>query len=420
MTNFENGKLGIAAWCLYDWANSAFPTVIITFVFAAYFTQGVMGDEVLGTALWGKAMGWSALGVALISPVFGAIADKTGRRKPWLFVSTALCVGLSACLWVVLPDPGMAVTALLLAALANLAFELGMVFYNAMLADMVPRSRLGRVSGWGWGTGYVGGLICLATVLVLFVQTETPAFGLDKAMAEHIRVVGPFVAIWMAIFAIPLFVFSKDKRPTPIGGLEAVRQGIGELVDTLRQIRQYSQAFKFLLARMIYNDGLTTLFAFGGIYAAGTFGMSFADLIVFGIGMNVTAGLGAFAFAWLDDKWGPRQVIFVSLGALTVLGIVVLVVTDVTHFWIAGLSLGFFVGPAQSASRSMMAHLAPENLRTEMFGLYAMSGKATAFLGPMLVGGLTLLADSQRVGMAAIVGFFVVGGLLLMTVKKVD
>ncbi len=420
MTERANGKLGIAAWCLYDWANSSFPTVIITFVFAAYFTQGVIGDEVLGTAMWGQAMGWSALAVALVGPIVGAIADKTGRRKPWLFVSTAACVILSASLWIVQPDPSMALTALWLAAVANVAFELGMVFYNAMLADMVDRKYMGRVSGWGWGTGYVGGLICLASVLVLFVQTETPAFGLDKETAENIRVVGPFVAVWLAVFSLPLFLLSKDKPPTPLGAATAVREGMCELIATLRRAREHAQAFKFLVARMIYNDGLTTLFAFGGIYAAGTFGMGFADLIVFGIGMNVTAGLGAFAFAWLDDWWGPRRVIFVSLGALTVLGIAVLVVTDVTHFWIAGLSLGLFVGPAQSASRSMMARLAPADLRTEMFGLYAMSGKATAFLGPMLVGWLTLAADSQRVGMAAIVGFFVVGGLLLTMVKKVQ
>ncbi len=420
MSERENGKLGVAAWCLYDWANSAFPTVIITFVFAAYFTQGVIGDEVLGTAMWGQAMGWSAAAVAVLSPVLGAIADHTGRRKPWILIMTALCVVLSASLWVVLPDPSMALTALMLAALANLAFELGMVFYNAMLPDMVSRDRLGRVSGWGWGTGYIGGLCCLAAVLVLFVQTETPAFGLDKEAAEHIRVVGPFVAVWLAVFAVPLFLFTKDKPASTVAMGAAVRRGLAELIGTLRRVRQHAEAFKFLLARMIYTDGLNTLFAFGGIYAAGTFGMSFADLIVFGIGMNVTAGIGALAFAWLDDRWGPRRVIFVSLGALTVLGIVVLVVTDVTHFWIAGLSLGLFVGPAQSASRSMMAHLAPPDLRTEMFGLYAMSGKATAFLGPMLVGALTLAADSQRVGMAAIVGFFVVGGLLLTTVKKVQ
>ncbi|MGJ3259834.1 MAG: MFS transporter [Rhodospirillales bacterium] len=406
-------KLGIAAWCLYDWANSAFPTVIITFVFAAYFTKGVAPDEVTGTALWGQAIGWSALFVAVISPVAGAITDHTGPRKPWLFVMTLACIGFSAALWTVAPEQNMMIWGLVLVACANAAFETGMVFYNAMLTRLVPDSHLGRVSGWGWGTGYAGGLACLVLVLVLFVQTDTPLFGLDKEQAEDLRITGPFVAVWMAVFSIPIFLFSPDKPATGVGIGEAVRRGFRELVDTFRRARAHANVFRYLIARMIYTDGLNTLFTFGGIYAAGTFGMAFADLIVFGIGINVTAGLGAFAFAWLDDRWGPIRVIYISLAALTVLGGAILLITDITLFWIIGLALGLFMGPAQSASRSLMAHLAPPELRTEMFGLYALSGKATAFLGPMLVGALTAAFDSQRVGMAGILVFLVVGGLLL-------
>jgi len=411
-------RLGIAGWCLYDWANSAFPTVIITFVFAAYFTKGVAVDEVTGTALWGQAIGWAALFVALTGPVIGAIADHTGRRKPWLLFATLACSVPSAFLWTIIPDENMVLRALILVGAANIAFELGMVFYNAMLADLVPPSRIGRVSGWGWGTGYAGGLICLVLVLVLFVQAETPMFDLDKDAAEHLRVVGPFVAVWIIVFALPLFLFTKDRPATGMGYAEAVRRGLSELFRTIKNVRQHATVFKFLIARMIYTDGLNTLFAFGGIYAAGTFGMSFADLIKFGIGLNVTAGLGAFVFAWLDDRWGSKKVILVSLAALTILSLGMLVVTDIVYFWAIGLSLGIFIGPAQSASRSMMAHLAPAEMRTEMFGLYALSGKATAFLGPMLVGGLTLAADSQRIGMSAILVFFVVGGVLLLMVPE--
>lgn len=414
MPNSKTGpKLGIAAWCLYDWANSAFPTVIITFVFAAYFTKGVAPDEVMGTALWGQAIGWSALFVAVISPVAGAITDHTGPRKPWLFVMTLACVGFSAALWVVAPEQDMMIWGLVLVACANAAFETGMVFYNAMLTRLVPDSHLGRVSGWGWGTGYAGGLACLVLVLVLFVQTDTPLFGLDKDNAEDLRITGPFVAVWMAVFSIPIFLFSPDKPATGVGIGEAVRRGFRELIDTFRRARAHAVVFRYLIARMIYTDGLNTLFTFGGIYAAGTFGMAFADLIVFGIGINVTAGLGAFAFAWFDDRWGPIRVIYISLIALTVLGGAILLITDVTLFWIIGLALGLFMGPAQSASRSLMAHLAPPELRTEMFGLYALSGKATAFLGPMLVGALTAAFESQRVGMAGILVFLVIGGLLL-------
>ena len=411
-------RRGRVAWCLYDWANSAFPTVIITFVFAAYFTKGVIGDPVAGTAMWGQAMGYSAFIVAIMAPILGAVADHTGRRKPWLFLTTGLCIVLSACLWIILPDPSMAITALLLVAAANIAFELGMVFYNAMLPDLVGPRMIGRLSGWGWATGYAGGLVCLALVLVLFVQADPPLFGLDKDAAEHVRITGPFVALWMALFAIPLFLFTQDKPASGVSITTAVRRGLGELVQTVAEARQHKNIFKFLIARMIYTDGLNTLFAFGGIYAAGTFGMSFEDLIIFGIGMNVTAGLGALAFAWFDDRWGPKKVIYVSLVALIILGTAILVVTDVMWFWIFGLSLGIFVGPAQSASRSLMARIAPEDIRTEMFGLYALSGKATAFLGPLAVAALTAAFDSQRVGMSAIVIFFIVGGLLLIGVRQ--
>lgn len=416
--NNARARRGIIGWCLYDWANSAFPTVIITFVFAAYFTKGVAPDEVTGTALWGQAIGWSALVVAALSPIVGAIADHTGRRKPWLFVTTLLCVLCSSALWTIAPDENLIVRALIIVALANIAFEMGMVFYNAMLPDIASADRIGRISGWGWGAGYIGGLSCLALVLVLFVQAETPAFGLDKDSAEHLRAVGPFVGIWMVLFALPLFLLTPDRPATGIGGREAITRGIRELVSTIKKARQHAQVFKFLIARMIYTDGLNTLFAFGGIYAAGTFGMSFSDLIIFGIGINVTAGIGAFAFAWADDRWGPMRVIYVSLAALCVLSTAILFVTDISLFWVIGLSLGIFVGPAQSASRSMMARLAPPEITTEMFGLYALSGKATAFLGPMLVGALTAASGSQRVGMAAIVAFFVVGGLLLRGVRE--
>lgn len=414
-------RSGIAAWCLYDWANSAFPTVIITFVFAAYFTKGVAPDEISGTALWGQAMGWSALVVAVSSPLLGAIADRAGRRKPWLFASTAVCVLASVALWRVTPDTGAVMTALILVALANIAFEIGMVFYNAMLPDIAPPGRLGRVSGWGWGTGYFGGLVCLAATLVLFVQADVPMFGLDTDMGEHVRATGPFVGLWFALFSLPLFLFTPDRAGAGIGIAEAASLGWRDLIATLRAARRFGLVFRFLIARMIYTDGLNTLFAFGGIYAAGTFGMGFADLIVFGIGMNVSAGLGAVGFAWLDDRWGPLRVIYVSLVALTILGAAILVVTDVTWFWVFGLSLGLFVGPAQAASRSLMARLAPPELRTEMFGLYALSGKATAFMGPMLVGALTAWASSQRVGMAAVLVFFVVGGVLLhLSSRRLD
>ncbi len=415
----ENRR-GLAAWCFYDWANSAFPTVLTTFVFAAYFTKGVAADEVSGTSQWGIAMSLSGLAVALLGPVLGAIADNTGRRKPWLALFTLIAAFGAIMLWTVEPTTAFIVHALFWIALANFAFEMSMVFYNAMLPDLAPAEKLGRWSGWGWGLGYIGGLVCLGITLVAFVQADVPLFGLDKSAAEELRITGPFVAVWMVAFALPLFLLTPDKTATGKTIGTAIYDGLGALLRTFSQLHNYKDAGRFLLARMIYTDGLNTLFAFGGIYAAGTFSLTFEELIIFGIAMNAAAGLGAVAFAWLDDRIGPKVVILISVAGLSMLGGALLVVESQSLFWVFGLPLGLFVGPAQSASRSMMAHMAPMSMRTEFFGLYALSGKATAFLGPAFLAWATVTFESQRAGMATIIVFFLVGIALLIKVPVVN
>jgi MFS transporter, UMF1 family len=415
----ENRR-GLAAWCLYDWANSAFPTVITTFVFAAYFTKGVAADEVSGTSQWGVAMSLSALAVAVLGPVMGAISDNTGRRKPWLALFTLIAALGAMMLWTVEPNTAFIVSALFWVALANFAFEMGMVFYNAMLPDLAPAKKLGRWSGWGWGLGYMGGLVCLGITLVAFVQANIPLFGLDKSAAEDLRITGPFVGAWMLVFAVPLFLLTPDKTATGKPVSAAIRDGLYALWSTLRQLCDHKDAAWFLLARMFYTDGLNTLFLFGGIYAAGTFSLTFEELIIFGIAMNVTAGLGAIAFAWLDDKMGPKAVILISIAGMSTLGGALLAVESESLFWIFGLPLGLFVGPAQSASRSMIAHMAPKSMRTQFFGLYALSGKATAFLGPAFLAWATVAFDSQRAGMATIIVFLLIGMALMMKVPAVN
>jgi UMF1 family MFS transporter len=410
---------GIIGWCLYDWANSAFPTVITTFVFAAYFTKAVAADPVSGTEQWSYAISASALAVAVTGPVLGAIADHAGARKPWIAVLTFICVIATAMLWFTRPDPSDIIWVLFFVALANYAFEMGMVFYNAMLADIAPKPLTGRISGWGWGLGYAGGLLCLAVALVLFVQPDPALFGLDKSASEPIRATALLVAVWFAVFSIPLFLYTPDAPASGRSVTAAVRRGLCEFIATIRRLRDYAQIVRFLIARMFYADGLTTLFAFGGIYAAGTFGMGFSELIVFGIALNVTAGLGAAAFGWVDDALGSKKTIMIAVSALIVLSTAVLLAPSKTWFWILAMPLGIFVGPAQAASRSMMTHLTPPDVRNEMFGLYALSGKATAFMGPALLGWVTAMADSQRIGMATILVFFGIGLLLLLTVRDI-
>ena len=408
----------LLAWCSFDWANSSYPTVVVTFVFAAYFTTAVADTPEIGTAQWGHALALSGLAVAILAPILGAIADQGGRRKPWIGAFTIIAIASGAALWWIEPGPAYALAALVLVAVGNAAFEFGQVFYNAMLPDVAPPERLGRISGWAWSAGYAGGLVCLALSLVLFAQPTPPLFGLDAAAAEQVRIIGPFVAVWFAFFALPLFLVVPDAPPhrQPMG--ESLRRGLSSLGRTLKSLPQNGQIGRYLLAHMIYTDGLNTLFAFGGIYAAGTFAMSYQEILVFGILLNIAAGLGAAAFAWVDDWIGPKRTILIALVGLLVAGAAILVVETRLAFTLLGCVIGIFIGPAQSASRSLMARLAPPAQRTELFGLYALSGKATAFVGPALVGAVTLWANSQRAGMATILVFFLVGLLLMLPLRE--
>lgn len=408
----------LVAWAFYDWANSAVATVITSFVFATYFTRAVAPSPEEGTVLWSHAQSAAAFVVAVLAPILGAVADRGGRRKPWLLAFTLVSIVATALMWFVRPSPDYALLALVLVAIGTVGFEFGTVFYNAMLPDLAPRERLGRWSGWGWGLGYLGGLGALVLCLVGFVQTDQPWFGVGKDEQANIRATTVVVAAWFALFALPLFLMTPDRPSRGVPIARAVREGLTVLGLTLRRLRHRPTIALFLLAQMLYADGLATLFAFGGIYAAGTFGMSFAEVIQFGIVLNVTAGLGAAAFAPLDDRIGARRTILLSLGGLILCGALVLLVESKTMFWVWGSALGLFVGPAQAASRSMMARLAPPDERAEMFGLLALSGKATAFLGPAVLGWATWAFASQRAGMATILVFWLAGLAVLLRVRE--
>lgn len=408
----------LVAWAFYDWASSPFFAVIITFVFATYVTTAVAPNEIEGTAAWSRMTVVGALIIAVTSPVLGAIADAGGRRKPWLAGCTLLSAAATALLWQVTPEAASLSLALTLVLIANVANEIGQAFYNAMLPDLAPEDQVGRWSGWGWGLGYFSGIVALGLILVLFVQPEPPLFGLDPAAAEHVRITGPVVALWFVLFALPLLLITPDKPRSRRPFTASVRQGVTTLTATLKDVRRNANIARFLLARLVYNDGLNTLFAFGGIYAAGTFGMSLNEVLLFGIALNLTAGLGAVGFAFMDDRIGSKPTILVAIVGLFGAGTVALLAQSKITFWVVALVIGIFVGPAQSASRTLMARLAPPAQRTEMFGIYALTGKVTAFIGPFLFGTATQLFQSQRAGMATILVMFVAGGLLLLRVRE--
>ncbi|HET6527704.1 MAG TPA: MFS transporter [Balneolaceae bacterium] len=416
MNKKKESTLELISWAFYDWANSGFFAVIQTFVFATYFLASVAPNDALGSVQWGNTIGAAGLLIAVCAPFLGAIADQLGRRKPWIACFSLLCILATALLWFVEPAPQFTTLALVLVFLATIGSEFAIIFYNAMLPDLASEERMGRWSGWSWGLGYAGGLACLLVALFVFVDVSNPPFGLDKASAEHIRATFVLVAVWYFIFSIPMFLFTGDRAGTNLKLPEAVTGGWKQLKASLQNVKKYRSITRFLVARMIFIDALATVFAFGGIYAAGTFGLEARDVLLFGIGLNLTAGIGAVGFSWMDDKMGSKSTMLWSLAGLIVITSAVLLVTDLTLFWIFGLILGLFVGPVQAASRTYMARVSPPELQTQMFGLMALSGKVTAFLGPLLVGWLTYFSGSQRIGMSVIIVLFIVGFALLFSI----
>ncbi|MFW5825286.1 MAG: MFS transporter [Marinobacter sp.] len=414
----EEDRRALWSWALYDWANSAFFTIILTFIFSRYFSEAVVQDEVAGTNAWGNIVGISGVIVALLAPVLGAIADQSGRRKPWFIGFTLACVVSCAMLWFVAPGSGDLWYAAFWVGVGILGAECAFIFYNALLPDLASRERLGRWSGWAWGLGYVGGVACLVVALFGFVEGNTDWLGLDRSQLEHIRATFVLVALWYLLFSLPAFLFIPDQPSRGLTMGQAVRAGLGQLRDSLRKVREFSHILRFLVARMLYTDGLATIFTFGGVYAAGTFGMSQTQVLQFAIALNVTSGLGALGFAWVDDALGGRNTVLLALVGLGTSALAILLVEDVLWFWVWGLTLGIFVGPLQSASRSYMARIVPPDLQTQMFGLFAFSGKATAFAGPLLVGWVTAATGSQRWGMATILVFLLVGFAIMLTVPK--
>lgn len=425
---------------LYDWANQPFYTLILTFIFAPYFAATVAGDPVSGQALWGTAAAIAGATVAVLAAPLGAIADRTGARKPWVLAFSLPFVLGSAGLW--LAEPGMAepLPVLIAFALAYLGSEFCLIFTNAMLPGLGPRAALGRISGSGWAVGYVGGLFSLVLVLAFLAPAPgsertlaglAPILGLDPALGEPERATGPFAALWYLIFALPLFLWTPDAPRVRARG--AVGAGLRDLLATLRGIRGKGTLPLYLLASLFYRDGLAALFVFGGIFAAGVLGWGMFELGAFGILASVTGALGAWAGGRADALLGPKPVVTACvIGLIGVCLLVLLTGRDAVLFipvaegsrlpdgvfLLAGAALGAFAGAVQAASRTLLVdqaegHIAP----AQAFGLYALSGKATAFIGPALIAAATEWTGSQRLGVSPVIAQFLVGLLLLYWVK---
>jgi len=409
-------KRAIWSWALYDFANSPFTTLVVTFVYATYFTQAIAPDPITGTELWSRAVAITAVIVALCSPVLGALADRGGYRKIFVAGAVIVCAAATAALYHVLP--GQVLLALGLFIIANIAYEFGEVFYNAFLPDIAPPERVGRVSGIGWGLGYIGGLLALAAALVTLVQPEQPWFGFSKEAGENVRATNLLVAVWLVLFSLPLLLWVREDKSRVSAGGRVVVDALAQLRGTFAELRKHRQIVRFLVARLLYNDGLVTVFAFGGIYAATTFGFALEEVLVFGIVINLAAGIGAMAMGFLDDRIGGKRTIIISLLGLIGSTLLATLATSAAGLWVAGLLIGIFAGPNQAASRSLMARFVPHDAENEFFGFFAFSGKLTAFIGPLFLGILTAWSGSQRVGVSVVIMLLLAGLILLSFVDE--
>ena len=409
----------IWSWCFYDFGNSAFTTLVITFIYSTYFTKAIAENEIDGTFLWSQAIAITAVIVSLLSPILGAIADKGGYRKIFLTLTTYMSIGATALLF--FPIKGQILFALILVVIANVNFELGGVFYNAYLPEIVSRKKIGRISGIGWGAGYLGGLLAMLVAMVGFVSPDVPWFGLNIDTGEHIRATNILVAAWFFIFTLPAILYLKEKKVESANRIGiVVLNSIQALKKTFQEIKIYKNTVRFLISRLIYNDGLVTIFAFGAIYASGTFGFTFNEIMIFGIVLNIAAGSGAFLMGYIDDVIGGKLTIQISLIGLMIAVLLAVFANSKLLFWVSGIIVGLFAGPNQSASRSLMGRLTPPDKINEFYGFFAFSGKLTSFLGPMLLGIFTKYFSSQRYGVAVVFIFFFVGFLLMRNVNEPD
>ena len=463
------------SWMLFDWSAQPYYTLVQTFLFAPYFANAVVQNSACGTlikeggeqaacgqALWGYAAAIAGLLIAVISPFLGALADGRGRRKPWIAgLSLIFLAGLSA-LWLATPGASTGTIFLVLGGfiLATLAAELMGVFSNSIMTGLVPKDELGRLSGTGWAVGYFGGLASLLLVIIFLVPLpgkETtlagfqplfegrtyrisgePLLHLNAAERQGDRLTGPFAAVWFLVFIIPFFLFVPDRRSTAV--LTERKSAGAELWDTLKSLPSMPSLLLFLIARMLYTDGLTAIFTFGGIYGASVFGWGPLELGIFGIVLTLVGAFGALIGGRLDDKLGPKTVIISALLILLV-GALGILSVDKTHILyqtevaakIAGskpfsslgeqtflafaIIVGLVAAPVQAASRSLLARLAPAEKMTQFFGLFAFSGKVTAFLAPFLVALVTQQTGSQRIGMSAVLAFLIVGAVMMLFVR---
>ena len=401
-------------FALYDFANSAFTTIIITFIFSTYFAKQIAPNPVLGQSYWGWAIGFTGLLVALIGPLIGSFADKKNCTEFFIKLFTIICIILTSFLWFSKPSEKYLLYTLIIVALANFFYELSLIFYNSILKRISNSNNLGKSSGFGFALGYIGGILILIVCIKIFIDNDVLPFGLSKENSENIRATSIVVALWYLIFSIP-FLFSLKKE---------IKNKIDRSSSSIKKIKNLiwnkglNNLGKFLLARMLYADGLNAIIIMGGIFAVGVFNLEIKDLLVLSVLMNITAFIGAIIGGYANDKFSSKSVIIFSLLGLIFSSAIILFIKTKIFFLIFASINGFFIGPIQSASRVFITKSIDKNNQASGFGLFALSGKLTSFIGPLLVSTLTYISNSQRIGFSAAIILLLIGLLILLKVKK--
>lgn len=386
--NRETSKKKVIAWGMWDWGSQPFNTVITTFVFSVYLTSSAFGETNYTSMMLSVSTALAGFFVALLAPVLGQNSDRSGKTVRNLRIQTWVLAALSASLFLVKPEPAYLVLGLFLLAAGSVISEIAGVNYNATIDQVATPKTVGRVSGFGWGMGYLGGIVVLLLLYFLFIQPDVGLFGVTGEESLDIRVSMLVCGLWTAAFTIPAFLVLKDRpreRAPRVGVVDSYKL-VWKSITGLWVVSRHT--VYFLLASALFRDGLAGVFAFGAILAAGTFGLSAGEVIIFGAAANIVAGLATMAFGMLDDRIGPKRVILICLASLVALGLLIFVFHDGGKqvFWILGLLLTIFVGPAQAASRSFLARLIPQGKSGEIFGLYATTGRVVSFLSPAAFG----------------------------------
>ena len=406
-------KLKVFSWLLFDFANTAFSVMMVTFAFPLYFKNVICGGAPSGDAMWGISVSVSMLFVAVISPVLGAASDYSGRRKRYLFFFTLLSVVATALLG--FSAPGMAIAAALLFILANMGFEGGLVFYDAYLKEIASDKSIGRVSGYGFAMGYLGSL----TILLLMMPLLSG--GIVPQNASSIRTAFMVTALFFAIFSLPLFVVLRDEKKRDVRALSMglIVRSIKEVKHTVGHIMHYPDLARFLLAYFFYNDAILTIIAFSSIYAQNTLAFTTRELIIFFMLVQTTAIVGSVVFGFITDWIGPKRTIVFTL--MIWFGVVLAAVFADSKelFFATGMLAGMAMGSSQAASRSMMAKLTPREHVAEFFGFYdGTFGKASAIVGPLVFGMVSAQAHSQKAALSSLLVFFAIGLVLMLRVRS--